>query len=99
MHCRDGKIAHLFLALKSAKERDDLYDGIMKQSLLKLDDLQQEAVTLQWQHGVLSNYDYLLYLNRYIPLNLTKIVLEIILLYAKFIPLLLIIFFFFLITV
>lgn len=65
MLCRDGNIAHLFLALKSAKERDDLYSGIMGQSLLKLDDLQQEAVTLQWQHGVLSNYDYLLYLNRY----------------------------------
>lgn len=63
VQCRDGNINHLFLALKSAKERDDLYEGIMKQGLLKLDDFQQEAVTLQWQHGVLSNYDYLLYLN------------------------------------
>ncbi|XP_034244704.1 protein FAN-like [Thrips palmi] len=63
VHCRDGNIPHLFLAFKSAKERDDLYEGIMRQSLLKLDDFQQEAVTLQWQHGVLSNYDYLLYLN------------------------------------
>ncbi|KAK3925480.1 Protein FAN [Frankliniella fusca] len=63
VHCRDGSVPHLFLALKSAKERDELYEGIMSQSSVKLDDLQQEAVTLQWQHGVLSNYDYLLYLN------------------------------------
>lgn len=64
VQCRDGSVPHLFLALKSAKERDDLFVGIMNQKSVKLDDFQQEAVTLQWQHGVLSNYDYLLYLNR-----------------------------------
>lgn len=64
MYSRDGSVPHLYLALKSAKERDSLYDAIMNQSSVNLDDLQQEAVTLQWQHGVLSNFDYLMYLNR-----------------------------------
>ncbi|KAJ1521516.1 hypothetical protein ONE63_003179 [Megalurothrips usitatus] len=63
VHCRDGSVPHLFLSLKTAKERDDLFDGIMSQSNVKLDDLQQEAVTLQWQHGVLTNFEYLTYLN------------------------------------
>lgn len=36
---------------------------MLEQPSLKLTDLEQDVMTLQWQNGILSNYDYLLYLN------------------------------------
>jgi hypothetical protein len=33
---------------------------------LELNDTGQENMTLKWQNGVISNFDYLMYLNRYI---------------------------------
>lgn len=33
-------------------------------SAVKLEDTGQENMTLLWQNGVISNYEYLLYLNR-----------------------------------
>lgn len=60
-----GPITHLLLTLKSPADRDALYGGIMDQSVVHLEETEKEIMTLQWQNGVLSNYDYLLYLNRY----------------------------------
>lgn len=54
---------HIYLSFANQKERDRLYDNMLKQELLKLPDIDQDVMTLQWQNGVLSNYDYLLYLN------------------------------------
>ena len=32
---------------------------------IELQDTGQENMTLKWQNGVISNFDYLMYLNRY----------------------------------
>lgn len=56
-------VTHLFLSFKSSSERDALYHSLLVQPSLRLDNTEQEVMTLQWQNGVISNYDYLLYLN------------------------------------
>ncbi|XP_067007294.2 protein FAN isoform X2 [Anabrus simplex] len=56
-------VTHLFLSLKSPADRDTLYHSLLSQSALRLENTEQEMMTLQWQNGVISNYDYLLYLN------------------------------------
>lgn len=48
-------------------ERDDFYDQIMQQERIAIRDTEPESMTLKWQNGIISNYDYLLYLNRCIP--------------------------------
>ncbi|RZB38733.1 protein FAN-like [Asbolus verrucosus] len=45
------------------KKRDDLYNKLLEQPALKLQELEQDVMTLQWQNGIISNYDYLLYIN------------------------------------
>ncbi|GFS54697.1 protein FAN [Nephila pilipes] len=54
---------HLFLSFKTQRERDNLYTKLVQEPAVKLDDSGQENMTLLWQNGVISNYDYLLYLN------------------------------------
>lgn len=56
-------VQYLFLSFKSRIERDELYNTLVAQPALKLDDTGQENMTLLWQNGVISNYEYLLYLN------------------------------------
>ncbi|XP_049854679.1 protein FAN-like [Schistocerca gregaria] len=56
-------VNHLYLCLKNASDRDNLHSELLAQSALHLDNTDQEMMTLQWQNGVLSNFDYLLYLN------------------------------------
>lgn len=60
-----SNISYFYLALRNSSERDNLYEMMIQQPKLKLVALQQDVMTLQWQNGVISNYDYLLYLNRY----------------------------------
>jgi len=58
-HC---STRYLFLAL----DNQSLCDDLLKKLEQKIQPfLAIETATLQWQHGVLSNYDYLLLLNRY----------------------------------
>jgi len=65
LYCSDGSpVTHLYFTFVCSQKRDELYDALCAQSAVKLEDSQQEAIILQWQHGVISNYDYLLYLNR-----------------------------------
>ncbi|KAJ8681165.1 hypothetical protein QAD02_016952 [Eretmocerus hayati] len=52
-----------FLATKTQEERDSLYTNLLNQSALKIETVHQNHMTVQWQNGSLSNYDYLLYLN------------------------------------
>ncbi|PNF22132.1 hypothetical protein B7P43_G06803 [Cryptotermes secundus] len=59
----NSQVTHLYLSLKSEAERDALYQGLLDQPSVHLENTEQEMMTLQWQNGVLSNYDYLLYLN------------------------------------
>ncbi|XP_014249763.1 protein FAN-like isoform X1 [Cimex lectularius] len=56
------KDTHLYLSLKTKSDRDLLYDCLLAQPL-NLVDSHQEIMTLQWQNGAISNYEYLLYLN------------------------------------
>nr|CAD7399314.1 unnamed protein product [Timema poppensis] len=59
----NSHLKHLYLSFKSPEDRDMLYQGLIGQHSLKLDNTDQEMMTLQWQNGVISNYDYLMYLN------------------------------------
>nr|CAD7574462.1 unnamed protein product [Timema californicum] len=59
----NSHLKHLYLSFKSLEDRDMLYQGLIGQHSLKLDNTDQEMMTLQWQNGVISNYDYLMYLN------------------------------------
>ncbi|CAB4066679.1 NSMAF [Lepeophtheirus salmonis] len=45
------------------KHRNKLYHKLIAQEPLKLEDSCEENMTLQWVNGVISNYDYLIYLN------------------------------------
>ncbi|KAJ9595217.1 hypothetical protein L9F63_013478, partial [Diploptera punctata] len=64
IYCENNsQVTHLYLSFKSKEERDALYQGLINQPALRLENIEQEMMTLQWQNGVLSNYDYLLYLN------------------------------------
>ena len=58
-HC---STRYLFLALENQSLCDEL-SGMLEQKSQPYSDV--ETATLQWQHGILSNYDYLLLLNRY----------------------------------
>lgn len=59
----ENKEECLFLSVKNQDNRDKLYDKMMEQPLLKLDIVLQNQMTIQWQNGGLSNYEYLLYVN------------------------------------
>lgn len=60
----DGKPEYLFLSLSNQEDRDNLYSNLLKQSQLSLETIPQNQMTMQWQNGIISNYDYLLYINR-----------------------------------
>lgn len=53
----------MYLSVKNRAARDSLYNAILKQPSLNLSDSKQEIMTLQWQNGTISNFDYLLYVN------------------------------------
>ncbi|XP_028392732.1 protein FAN-like isoform X2 [Dendronephthya gigantea] len=55
--------AHMLLVFPSQKDRDKFYDLVLQQPALELQDTGQENMTLKWQNGVISNFDYLMYLN------------------------------------
>lgn len=54
----------MYLSVKNRTARDNLYNAILRQPSLNLSDSKQEIMTLQWQNGTISNFDYLLYVNR-----------------------------------
>ncbi|XP_012940404.1 protein FAN [Aplysia californica] len=56
-------VTHLYLAFNTEESRNQLYEEILSLPDLSLEDTGQEDMTLKWQSGVISNYDYLLYLN------------------------------------
>lgn len=55
----------MYLTFKSTEIRDSLYNNLLNQSKVKMENHERCIMTLKWQNGALSNYDYLLYLNRY----------------------------------
>lgn len=64
---------HIYLAFRSQLDRDRFYANLLMQSELKLCEIEQDVMTLQWQNGFVSNYEYLLYINRWVKCK-TKIV-------------------------
>ncbi|KAG7204147.1 hypothetical protein KM043_001989 [Ampulex compressa] len=54
---------HLFISLKSPNDRDHLYTSLLSQSAVSLEVVPQNQMTMRWQNGSLSNYEYLLYIN------------------------------------
>ncbi|XP_071092050.1 protein FAN-like [Haliotis cracherodii] len=64
IYCSDNaQVTHLYLSFKTEEIRNQLYDHILQQQDLHLDEVGQEDMTLRWQSGYISNYEYLLYLN------------------------------------
>nr|XP_018899764.1 PREDICTED: protein FAN-like [Bemisia tabaci] len=64
IYCKETcSVKHLYLSFKTCGARDTLYNCLLDQPELRLSHADQEVMTLQWQSGALSNYDYLLYLN------------------------------------
>ncbi|KZC06439.1 Protein FAN, partial [Dufourea novaeangliae] len=59
----ENKAEHLFISLKNQKDRDELYMNLLNQPTVSLEGIPQDQMTMRWQHGSLSNYDYLLYIN------------------------------------
>ncbi|XP_023289005.1 protein FAN isoform X2 [Orussus abietinus] len=59
----DSKTEYLFLSVKTQEDRDQLYDSLLKQVEVHLETIPQNQMTILWQNGSLSNYDYLLYIN------------------------------------
>lgn len=60
----DGKEHLLYVSFRNQSERDEFYERVMEQERTAVGDTEPESMTLKWQNGVISNYDYLLYLNR-----------------------------------
>ncbi|KAF5306415.1 hypothetical protein FQA39_LY08924 [Lamprigera yunnana] len=56
-------VPYLYLSFRSPADRDNLYVNLRNQSELKLCEIEQDVMTLQWQNGYVSNYDYLIYIN------------------------------------
>ncbi|XP_023319661.1 protein FAN [Eurytemora carolleeae] len=57
-----GFATHIYLSLGKPGDRDLLVERISEQQELQITQ-DEESMTLKWQHGILSNYDYLLYIN------------------------------------
>ncbi|XP_027039728.1 protein FAN-like [Pocillopora damicornis] len=55
--------SHMYLIFNSPTERDLFYDKIIQQPEVELEDTRQENMTLRWQNGAISNFEYLMYLN------------------------------------
>ena len=60
---RRGKREHIYLTFNKPEDRQRLYHKMIAQKNLQLEDIREDNMTLQWQKGRISNFDYLLYLN------------------------------------
>lgn len=56
-------MSHIYLTFPSEKHRDRIYEILEQSPNVKLERQHVEEMTLQWQNGIVSNYDYLMYLN------------------------------------
>ena len=61
-----ASIKYLFLALGSQVLCNELFTKLESRPMSESAKMSSglDVVTLQWQHGVVSNFDYILYLNR-----------------------------------
>ncbi|XP_046385012.1 protein FAN-like [Ischnura elegans] len=62
--CSARSVGHVLLSMSSERERDLVHDAVCREEATRLEDARGHAhMTLQWQNGVISNYEYLQYLN------------------------------------
>ncbi|CAH2104383.1 unnamed protein product [Euphydryas editha] len=59
----ESSVCHIYLAFQSERERDRAYQIVEESPNVVLERVHIEEMTLQWQNGVVSNFDYLMYLN------------------------------------
>ncbi|KAI8428162.1 hypothetical protein MSG28_002408 [Choristoneura fumiferana] len=59
----DSAVAHIYLTFQSEDDRDRIYDILEQSSSVHLEKIHAQETTLQWQNGIVSNYDYLMHLN------------------------------------
>ena len=60
---RDEKRPHYFFVFDSVENRNKFYDTLCQFCSSSLEESNQSNMTLKWQSGVISNYEYLVYLN------------------------------------
>ncbi|XP_052745807.1 protein FAN isoform X2 [Bicyclus anynana] len=59
----ESPTSHLYLSFQSENDRDTVCHILEESPNVNLERVHVEEMTLQWQNGIVSNYDYLLYLN------------------------------------
>lgn len=67
IYCSESNfIPHIYLTFPSESDRDSVYQLLEESPHVHLERVHIEEMTLQWQNGIVSNYDYLMYLNWYV---------------------------------
>ncbi|XP_045767552.1 protein FAN-like [Maniola jurtina] len=59
----ESPTSHLYLSFQNENDRDRVYQILEESPNVNLERVHVEEMTLQWQNGIVSNYDYLMYLN------------------------------------
>ncbi|KAG6463345.1 hypothetical protein O3G_MSEX013819, partial [Manduca sexta] len=59
----ESSVPHMYLTFQREYDRDKVYNMLENSPVVNLESVHAEEMTLQWQNGVVSNYDYLMYLN------------------------------------
>ncbi|KAG4071183.1 hypothetical protein HA402_001173 [Bradysia odoriphaga] len=59
----NDKTDTLYVAFRNETDRNSFYEKTMAQDGVAIAKIKPETMTLKWQNGAISNYEYLLYLN------------------------------------
>ncbi|XP_050670489.1 protein FAN-like [Leptidea sinapis] len=59
----ESPISHIYLTFQNSEDRDKVCNTLDGLPSVNLERVHMEEMTLQWQNGIVSNYDYLSYLN------------------------------------
>lgn len=59
----ESSVPHIYVTFQSERDRDRIYKILEESPHVQLEKVHTEEMTLQWQNGIVSNYDYLMYLN------------------------------------
>lgn len=59
----ESSVPHIYLTFQCEDDRERIYTILEESPNVNLGKIHAEEMTLQWQNGVVSNYDYLMYLN------------------------------------
>lgn len=59
----ESSVPHIYLTFQCERDRNRIYKTLEESPNVNLEKIHAEEMTLQWQNGIVSNYDYLIYLN------------------------------------